>query len=330
MVDPTTVSSPKIYALVDGTIRYSIPEPDAYKNLTTFKFGFSSATGGSSSVTEFWGINVNTFNGITPPDPPTAVTISSPSANGSSDTISWTQPGMWGVGELASGATGAVDRSYKVTLYDASGNATTYGCTTTSTSCVISNIGAGTYTAQVTATNRSGLTSLPSNSSSTFSSTLQVVSVPTKIPVDPQMTYLDILNLTLASVSATTERVCINATNSSGVLAPSSLLIFDVGTFGTVDTSSSSATISGDRSNSLRIDGTLSNVSAVLTSGIRVSISDGSRLSSDSYVRVRQIAVSGGTCSDASLSTDTNLNIFPLVITAERKNVVPLTHGGNS
>ena len=330
MVDPTTVASPKIYALVDGTIRYSVAEPDAYKNLSTFKFGFSSATGGSSSVTEFWGINVNTFNGITPPDPPTAVTISNPSSDGSSNTISWTQPGMWGVGELASGATGAVDRSYKVTLYDASGNATTYGCTTTGTSCTISNIGSGTYTAQVTATNRSGLISLPSNSSAAFSSTLQTVLVPTKIPVDPQMTYLDILNLSLNSISASTERVCVNATNASGVIDASSLLIFDVGTLGAVDTATSSATITGDRTNSLRIDGTPSNVSTVLTSGMRVTKSDSSRFATDSYVRVRQVAVSGGTCADSSLSSDTNLDIFPLIITAQRKNVVPLIHGGSN
>lgn len=178
IVDSSAIPSNdrKIYVIVDGTVRYEINQPQALKDSSTFKFGFSSATGGSSIISEFWGINVNTFTGVTAPDRPTSVTTSTANGVDSSKTISWTAPGAWGIGELASGATGAVNRSYVARIIDSSGNDTSWTCSTTSTSCTIEGITSGTYTARVTAINRSGISSLPSDGSSSFTSTLTIQS----------------------------------------------------------------------------------------------------------------------------------------------------------
>lgn len=176
ILDPSTVSNPKLYVIVDGSIRYEINQVQAYKDSSTFKFGFSSATGGSSTITEFWGLTVNTYNGITPPDAPTSLTISSASSNGSRQNFSWTAPTLWGIGELESGATGALTRSYQVRVIDSNGADTGYTCTTTTTSCSVNGIASGTYTAQVYAINRSGISSIASNGSSSFTSSVAVVS----------------------------------------------------------------------------------------------------------------------------------------------------------
>ena len=175
ILDPSTVSNPKLYVIVDGTIRYELDQVQAYRNSSTFKFGFSSATGGSSTITEFSGLTVNTYNGITPPDAPTSLTISSASANGSRQTFSWTAPTLWGIGELADGATGAQTRSYQVRVIDSNGADTGYTCTTTTTSCAVNGIASGTYTAQVYAINRSGISSIASNGSASFTSSVAVV-----------------------------------------------------------------------------------------------------------------------------------------------------------
>ena len=176
IVDSSAIASAdrKIYVIVDGTVRYEVNQPQALKDSSTFKFGFSSATGGSSIISEFWGINVRTFTGVTAPDRPTSVSAATANNVDSSKTISWTAPAAWGIGELASGATGAVDRSYVARIIDSSGNETGWNCTTTSTSCTIEGITSGTYTARVTAINRSGISSLPSDGSSSFTSTLTV------------------------------------------------------------------------------------------------------------------------------------------------------------
>lgn len=176
IVDSSAIASAdrKIYVIVDGTVRYEVNQPQALKDSSTFKFGFSSATGGSSIISEFWGINVRTFTGVTAPDRPTSVSTATANNVDSSKTISWTAPAAWGIGELASGATGAVDRSYVARIIDSSGNETGWNCTTTSTSCTIEGITSGTYTARVTAINRSGISSLPSDGSSSFTSTLTV------------------------------------------------------------------------------------------------------------------------------------------------------------
>ena len=176
IVDSSAIASAdrKIYVIVDGTVRYEVNQPQALKDSSTFKFGFSSATGGSSIISEFWGINVRTFTGVTAPDRPTSVSAATANNVDSSKTISWSAPAAWGIGELASGATGAVDRSYVARIIDSSGNETGWNCTTTSTSCTIEGITSGTYTARVTAINRSGISSLPSDGSSSFTSTLTV------------------------------------------------------------------------------------------------------------------------------------------------------------
>lgn len=176
IVDSSAIASSdrKIYVIVDGTVRYEVNQPQALKDSSTFKFGFSSATGGSSIISEFWGINVRTFTGVTAPDRPTSVSTTTANNVDSSKTISWTAPAAWGIGELASGATGAVNRSYVARIIDSSGNETGWNCTTTSTSCTIEGITSGTYTARVTAINRSGISSLPSDGSSSFTSTLTV------------------------------------------------------------------------------------------------------------------------------------------------------------
>jgi hypothetical protein len=176
IVDSSAIASTdrKIYVIVDGTVRYEVNQPQALKDSSTFKFGFSSATGGSSIISEFWGINVRTFTGVTAPDRPTSVSTATANNVDSSKTISWTAPAAWGIGELASGATGAVNRSYVARIIDSSGNETGWNCTTTSTSCTIEGITSGTYTARVTAINRSGISSLPSDGSSSFTSTLTV------------------------------------------------------------------------------------------------------------------------------------------------------------
>jgi hypothetical protein len=176
IVDSSAIASAdrKIYVIVDGTVRYEVNQPQALKDSSTFKFGFSSATGGSSIISEFWGINVRTFTGVTAPDRPTSVSAATANNVDSSKTISWTAPAAWGIGELASGATGAVNRSYVARIIDSSGNETGWNCATTSTSCTIEGITSGTYTARVTAINRSGISSLPSDGSSSFTSTLTV------------------------------------------------------------------------------------------------------------------------------------------------------------
>ena len=164
------ITSPKIYVYVDGTLEVTADLPEAYRDSTTFKFGFTGSTGGLNNKIDIWSTQVNTYSGITAPDAPDAVTTSAGSAAGSR-VISWTHDNAWGLGEATSGT-----REFTATVYDSNDNETNYSCSTTATSgspatsCTITGIPAGDYTVKVTATNFSNLRSPPSTVSNTFTS----------------------------------------------------------------------------------------------------------------------------------------------------------------
>lgn len=171
VIDGNSAATPTIRIFVDGILRLNINAPQQYKLSSTFKFGFTASTGGANQKIDIWATRVNTFTGVTAPDPPENVTVAQGSSNGTID-VSWTHSGLWGIGEAATGT-----RSFVATLYNSTGTtALNFSCTSSSTSgtpsnsCSIQNVPAGTYTVRVIATNRSGLSSTNSAISSTITS----------------------------------------------------------------------------------------------------------------------------------------------------------------
>ena len=93
---------------------------------------------------------------------------------------------------------------------------------------------------------------------------------PTTIRVDPRSTALSAPRIAITGGDV---QACIEAVSSEGVFGVNMDLIFDVGVATTVDSTFSSATITGDRSNSVVITGSASEVSDALSS-ILFSVSD--------------------------------------------------------
>ena len=158
-VEPSTFANPQIRVYVDGVQKTTAPAPLAYKDSPTFKFGFSGGTGRVTQNVDIWSLNINTFDGLSPPDPPSNISVTAvPNTNGGSETVTWAAPGSWGSSETGTGY-----RSYTAKVYDAYGTIYQgYSCTTLSTTCVISGVPAGNYTVAVTATNKANITSINS------------------------------------------------------------------------------------------------------------------------------------------------------------------------
>lgn len=158
-VEPSTLANPQIRVYVDGVQKTTAPAPLAYKDSPTFKFGFSGGTGRVTQNVDIWSLNINTFDGLSPPDPPSNISVTAvPNTNGGSETVTWAAPGSWGSSETGTGY-----RSYTAKVYDVYGTIYQgYSCTTLSTTCVISGVPAGNYTVAVTATNKANITSINS------------------------------------------------------------------------------------------------------------------------------------------------------------------------
>jgi len=179
LIDGKSIATPKIYLYIDGTLTATVNAPGQYKNSETFKFGFTGSTGGANQKIDIWATRVNTYTGITAPDAPTGVTVTQGSGLGT-EVITWSHNGAWGLGEAAEN--GTATRSFVATIYDTSGNnATNYSCSVSATSgvpantCTINNVPGGTYVVRVVAINRSGLSSVASTISSSFTSNGDVV-----------------------------------------------------------------------------------------------------------------------------------------------------------
>lgn len=311
IVDPSSVSTPKIFVIVDGVVRYEIDQPQALKDSSTFKFGFSSATGGSSIISEFWGINVRTYSGVTAPERPTAVSTAISGDLDSSRTISWTAPSAWGIGELASTDAAAVARSYVARIFNSSGTFTGISCSTTSTSCTVTGIVSGTnYTARVFAINRSGIASLESNGSSAFNSTLtSSQNATSKFPVDPRSTTVQIKSIRLTSSSTPSLFVCIDlvtSNESTTVLNSSGAPTLSVASGGTQENSNSNR--------SIRIRGSFANVRTAIA-GLKIVAADSNRIlpsgGNSRWLLIRSTAINDVNESNLTCST-TNRNWIEL------------------
>jgi hypothetical protein len=103
-VEPSTLANPQIRVYVDGVQKTTAPAPLAYKDSPTFKFGFSGGTGRVTQNVDIWSLNINTFDGLSPPDPPSNISVTAvPNTNGGSETVTWAAPGSWGSSETGTG-----------------------------------------------------------------------------------------------------------------------------------------------------------------------------------------------------------------------------------
>ena len=71
LIEPDTVTDPKVTIFLDGTQVLQIPVPQAYRDAASFKFGFSGGTGGLTDVHEIWGLEIASVN----PLPPVGISV---------------------------------------------------------------------------------------------------------------------------------------------------------------------------------------------------------------------------------------------------------------
>ena len=183
----------------------------------------------------------------------------------------------------------------------------------------------GTYTINFQIKNSAGDTS---NSTYTVNVIKDVSGrAPSRLPIDPRATLLNIKNINIYD-GPSRVLTCVNEADNSGAQTTGTLL-FDVGNYGTTDSTltsgSDTVTVTGDRSNALTLSGPIAAVNSILTT-TRVTRTSGTQLSATLYALVR--SVPGGlsvgvlTCSDA-ISTGTQLiKIDPVVLSGRRQVTV--------
>jgi hypothetical protein len=91
VVDPSTDADPQVTVYLNGTQVIQIPEPQELQDSTTFKFGFSGATGAVTDIHEVWNLNINSVNPIPSTTLPGETTVPS-SVESTTTTASATAP----------------------------------------------------------------------------------------------------------------------------------------------------------------------------------------------------------------------------------------------
>jgi hypothetical protein len=71
--DPDTVADRKVTVFLDGVQVVQVPAPAELIAATSFKFGFSAATGDVTNNNEVWNLTIESVNPVNPPAPPVPV-----------------------------------------------------------------------------------------------------------------------------------------------------------------------------------------------------------------------------------------------------------------